>query len=359
MATNNNNNNQPDKKKGFWDDFTWFDRPGKRGFLSSVGRGMSGFAAGWVNPASAYQMWRDEQQDPQKQLTNLLMAKILGGESATTQAPTATGAMPGATNLPTTLPNSQQLRLMYKPTGFAIDPRDEAKLDIWKKGQTKEVDWQAELKKSKMTSTYNLDLVTQHMYDLSDWLVEAYKEGGAGSRWKEIAAELSTEGWLGETAAEHFASSSAIPGKVTEILGKMFPMLTQQIGRPGSVRLLSSVFDRLARTLPKLRTAPLNARNMMAASIESYFRITRALNKVGTLPNTEGMNPQQLESFATKIESMAKNIKLSKEEQKALKLLQSTAMKKIDTYIKGRGKGKEAGRTITLPSGKKITIGAQ
>ena len=50
---------------------------------------------------------------------------------------------------------------------------------------------------------------------------------------------------------DKYPNSAAFPGQKTEVIVRMMPMLTAQGDKPGSVRLVSTVFDKLNLTLPE------------------------------------------------------------------------------------------------------------
>ena len=192
-----------------------------------------------------------------------------------------------------------------------------------------------DISKSKLSNKYNLKLISGNMYDLSNWLVKAYKEGGGGNRLKSMTAGIAREGLLPEKIAERYANSAANYGKRFEIIGKMFPMLTQQLGKAGSVRLIQSVFEKISRTLPDLYTAPKLAVKEMEASVESMYRISRALEQIN-LSKYNLKNKNQQKMFIKDMADLTNQIEITGEEKKVLNGLKAKATEPIRQYVQQR-----------------------
>jgi len=191
---------------------------------------------------------------------------------------------------------------------------------------------QAKIQQSKITSQYNLNLTTEATRDLSDWLVKGYREGGAGTRYGAAATKVAAGGWLPPKAASKFAASGAIVGKRNEVLMKMFPMLTQQIGKEGSVRLIESVISRIGQTLPDTHTPPALARTQLASTIQSLYRISRAIENL----DLSQLNDKNISSFSELITQETMRMPIEQDEQAILDNLTDTALEPLDDYLGNR-----------------------
>jgi hypothetical protein len=191
------------------------------------------------------------------------------------------------------------------------------------------------VEQSKSVSEYNLSLVSENMNDMASVLADAYREGGAGNKLKSSISSAARGGWLPERTAELYPQSAAFPGKKFEIISKAFPMLTQQIGKEGSVRLIESIFSKFGQSLPGTETAPKLAVSEMQATIMSMYRVRRAMENINMdafdLNTDAGKN-----SFANKVVSIANNIEIKGEEKEALDLLTQKALKPLTDYIAER-----------------------
>lgn len=237
----------------------------------------------------------------------------------------------------------------------------------------KKAEFVADLSKSKATNLYNLNLVADSARDLSQWLVEGYKEGGAGNIYKAGLTSVAAKGFLPEDMASKFSKSGSIVGKRTEMLMKMFPLLTQQLGKEGSIRLIESVLARIGQTLPDTFTPPAMAREQMAGTLQSLYRVQRAMETID-LSQVDFSNPNNLDNFSKQVAYQSSRIPIVGEEMEVLKGMINTAVEPLNDYIGGEFNfgGREAvfgerrnvrnfnseadAEAANLPSGTKITI---
>jgi hypothetical protein len=218
-----------------------------------------------------------------------------------------------------------------------------------KRSATKDTDMMSKVNESKLTSRTNLGLVAENLYDLNNLLVEGYKEGGVGNKVRASKTKLAMGGWMPMDMADEYAKSSAIPGKRVEIVSKMMPMLTQQIGKQGSVRLVESIFEKLGQSLPGLETSPKQAKEQSEASLMSMYRVIRSLEKVD-LNNYKLRTEEGKQSFIDDVAEIASNINLSDKEMEEYENLRSVVSKPIDEYINSRSGNKaqtKSGITFT------------
>jgi len=195
-------------------------------------------------------------------------------------------------------------------------------------------------KSAKRMSTQQLELIANSGRLLSQTHVDALREGGMGSLINEYKGKASL--FFGGEQAEQFEATETFPGLKTEIISRLMPTLTQQGDKPGSVRLVQTIFAKLELTLPGSRTPAKNARRMMSATLTNAFNFAKAANRLGlTNESVENMSDDELESFSQRVADVAKSITLSEEEQSSLDSLLSNTLAPYDRYIDERNGGGE------------------
>ena len=187
----------------------------------------------------------------------------------------------------------------------------------------------AKMQQSKISSQHNLELVSGAAKDLSEWLVRAYGEGGAGSVYQAGITALARKGVLPPAIANKFAASGAVVGKRNEMLLKMFPMLTQQLGKEGSIRLIESVLERIGQTLPDTATPPGLAKEQLVGTLQSMYRINRAVNLI----DLEQLSPETMPAFVNLISDAAARIEFDEDEQSGLDKFITNSLKPLDKYL--------------------------
>jgi hypothetical protein len=206
---------------------------------------------------------------------------------------------------------------------------------VAEKEQIASADLRNDALKTEITSDYNLSLVAGAMLPLTQTLVDAYKEGGAGNKFKSIITDLADQGWLGEKAAEKKTASTAYDGKTTEVLLKMMPIMSSQYGKEGSTRILQGVFDRLGRTLPDLGTAPKNAREKLSNTLDTLYGVTRAVSLID-LSKFDVNNEKDINRLADKIATIAREVDITGTEKEAYDGLKNTVLAPLDDFITNR-----------------------
>lgn len=182
----------------------------------------------------------------------------------------------------------------------------------------------------------NLDLTTGAFTEMAATYSDAVREGGMGSKFNQIKADARL--FVGGRQAEDLPNTAAWQGQKTEVIARMMPMLTQQGEKPGSVRLVATVFDKLALTVPSGNTPPKNARTMLEKSIRNMYRFARAAARLGVTNDTvEGLSATARESLSDRIASLANTIELKGEEKAQVINLIDNVLSPIDTLIDERG----------------------
>jgi len=214
---------------------------------------------------------------------------------------------------------------------------------------------QEKLSEGQRMAEGSLGVVTGTINDFSDLLADAYREGSIGDLVKATKTAFSQKiGGPGEPTA-----AAKIPGKKVEIITKMMPLLTQQGDKPGSVRLVSTVFERLSDTAPGAseredirgnQIGPVQARGMLEETIRSMFRFAQAIQSLGLTnekmeqipgdviidPRTGAPRPEkgsELSKVGELISRVADNVVLSEPDQAALDNLIAQTLKPLDELI--------------------------
>lgn len=285
-----------------------------------------------------------------------------------TVAPTVTAPLPTPAEIirPEAPPPEKITRIFQDEKGeYKIKEEKNPAYDIWATGRKKEVvtraEFGAKVQMSKERAVHNLELISNSMFDLATLVTEGYETGGMGDRWRAAISGMAL--WWGGDISEQFAALGALGGKVTEIVGKMMPMMTQQIGKEGSIRLIRSIFERLAKTIPEKRhLAPATARRMMKESILSFYRINRAIQMMEIDGTRQEIQPgesatdydKRVTNLISEINTVADRMEIVGDEKVAFDNLVSTSLRPLDEYIAGRdGKVQEA--PISVGNIKSIT----
>jgi hypothetical protein len=209
---------------------------------------------------------------------------------------------------------------MYDPKAKAKEAKDK-----------KISEFGASLQNASITSDYNLDQVGGVLLDYMDLLTDAHVQGGAGNALKGLGNKLASKGIISGKGAEKYEKSGAITGKKGEMILKMFPMLTQQIGKEGSIRLMTSVLDMIGATIPDEVTPEALIREQGYQTLLSLARISRAVKQM----DVKRLDPDDvvgIRSFAKDLSTSATKLKFSEEEQKALDSYADTVFGKWDNY---------------------------
>ncbi len=180
------------------------------------------------------------------------------------------------------------------------------------------------------------ELIAKAARLISQVNIDAIREGGMGSLVNEFRGKAAL--FFGGEQAEKFSATETFPGLKTEIVARLMPTLTQQGDKPGSVRLVQTIFAKLELTLPGNKTPAKNARKMMSATLTNAFNFARAAHRLGlTNESVENLSDEELESFSQKVSDVARNINLAEVEQNALDLLLNNALAPYDEFILERG----------------------
>lgn len=236
-----------------------------------------------------------------------------------------------------------------RPTGYERNPAIEkqAEADIKSMG---------EKKVAEQMANQSLGMVTGSLQELAKTYADAVKEGGIGGRLAKTKSDAAL--WAGGSVGENFPATSAFPGQKTEVIARMMPILTQQGDKPGSVRLVQTVFDKLEKTLPDETTPPKNARRMMEQTIRNMFRFARASqimsSEMGvTDDNFNQLAPQQQKALSGQLEQVAARVNLSPAEEQTINGIVNEALKPLDS-LTGQQTGNQIPEVGGMFNGEKV-----
>lgn len=189
---------------------------------------------------------------------------------------------------------------------------------------------------SQRMSLTQIDLIANSARLFAQTHADAIREGGLGSLGAEMASNIAF--YFGGEPAEKFEQTEATEGLKTEIISRLMPTLTQQGDKPGSVRLVQTIFAKLEKTLPGKRTPAKNAKNMFSKTLTNAFNFARAAARLGlTNEFIETVPDEELNKFSTQVANIAAGITLTEPEQDALDLLLNTALQPYDELVLERG----------------------
>lgn len=224
------------------------------------------------------------------------------------------------------------------PTGgtlkYGQTPESKYQFDIMKNIKGKNVDMRSKLEMTRLSNTYNLNLVGAAARDASDLLVEAYLEGGAGDRLKSTKTFLAAKGWLGE-AGENYDAAGTYMGKRGELILKMFPMFTQQLGKEGSIRLIVSVLDLIGVTIPDLYTPDKMARRQYEGTLNSLYEVRRALDNIN-LDEYDLTQPGKKKDFRDAVREETSKLQLTSEDSQLRSEFVNQSLVGLDEYLRNK-----------------------
>ena len=321
--------------------------------LSHVAMGIGGGLTGQDYLGTFYK-WKESQEEKEPSAFEKYMDFKLGEEggreptsgvlepSSGEQLSTSIDLDPIAGNAQRAFTNFRrpQLSRDFGTEGKAFagyDPFDvvdyKAGVDIATAGATGKIKEMQKLSSSLKTGEYNFSLVGENIHDLASIYSDALSEGSVGNVYKNKFSDLAMVGTFGSELQTKFNAKPRMVGKITEILTKMMPMFTQQIGKEGSVRLVTTVFDALKKTVSGGQFYASQTRGMMEETIRSMYRVVRALDNLGVNAEVVKGKGAGFENFVLKA---ADNIKIVGKEKEALDKFMNEALSPLDKHIKGK-----------------------
>ncbi len=200
---------------------------------------------------------------------------------------------------------------------------------------------------------------------------EAFKEGGVGSRGRQIVSDVSL--WFGGETGDAFRKTGALPGLKTEIIARMMPILTQQGEKEGSVRLVKSIWEKVSLTLPGKAEGLGTARDQMGTTINNMYGFSKAFFDIGIRAgDIDEMSEPDFQAYLVDLEIAKDRVIESPEETERIKEIQAGALGPIDKLIEqgaqanivfppipglgGRRPKFTLGQIINLPDGRRAEV---
>lgn len=318
-------------------------------------------SAGMSDPTGLVQRMNQIDKDREEEETRKKILDALG-EGGSINLDIGNGvsvSSPVSINKPNITPEANPYGIMpteYTPLQGTLgknlvgqDPVNKAMQDIQTDIAKKEVGQQQDVLGSKLTSDYNMGLVSENIYDYANLLVDAWNEGGTGDIYRSTLSKLVGGGGIPREfeLSNRFPKTSALAGKKFEIIAKAFPMLTQQIGKEGSVRLIESIFNRFGGTVPGTNTPSGNYRDMMEQTMLSMYRTRRAFDTID-MTKYNLKSEAGLEAFANDLYEKASKIKISGKEKDAWENYKKTALEPLDRLNKNKNKSGNIKRILRI-----------
>lgn len=217
----------------------------------------------------------------------------------------------------------------YKPT---LTESGKVKLKQMSDKATADLKASQESETAQRMASQNVATVAGAMRRLSETLRDAIKEGGAGGIVPSTISSVA--GRIGGRVGAQFPASAALPGQVTEVIARMMPLLTQQGDKPGSVRLVSTVFDRLLQTVPNKVSSPEEGLRMMTETIRNMYGYANAIKKMGiTNEQVDNLSDEQLSQLGNAISSYANSIVLTPQEKAEEQELLRVALEPLQSVV--------------------------
>lgn len=228
-------------------------------------------------------------------------------------------------------------------TKFVEDPETVAGQKRIEESNKRQIERQFKKQAGQAQATSSFQIVSKTLQDLGTDLVSSWEEGSGGSLSNSLKTKAVLK--LGRDSKNigldpaKFVAGGKISGKRTEFLTKVMPILTQQGDKQGSVRLITTVFEKLGLTIPDLNTAPEIARGQIEATIQSMFGFVRpylqVLNQAGLNNDIveEELSDEEIDDLANQIIDIAGSIDLTPQEQKQTDDAVATVLRPIDAFL--------------------------
>ena len=224
----------------------------------------------------------------------------------------------------------------------------ELKLESAKKSQEEGI----AIQKGQRMSFNNLEKVAGGIRNGAEVFAQAVRKNQAGNSLAAARTRL-VSGRIGNiplpggttTQREFGDVGSQVEGTINESLFNMIPMLTQQGDKAGSVRLMSTVINRLGLSLPRLETDIVAARGMWDRTLRSFFRFARAAELSGIefdkSLNLKDATDEDMSDWVSKVVRAADRVELSDEEETAISKLVSNTLEPVDQVIDEQTSGED------------------
>jgi ribosome-associated translation inhibitor RaiA len=189
------------------------------------------------------------------------------------------------------------------------------------------------LQEGQRAALRNLSLISGSFKTVADTWVAAYEEGGVGSMARDLKSKIAIR--LGGDIGDQFRQTSTLEGLLTEVVGRMMPMMTQQGDKPGSVRLVATIFEKLRVTAPEGFSGKGSARDRLEKTIINMYKFGRAAHQVG-LNNevVENLDQSTLDKFSDRVANIANSLEITGREKEVLDSLTNKILESFNRIEK-------------------------
>jgi len=318
-----------EKSKGF----IWFDRPeeGRRGFLSGLGGGLSGFAAPFLGDTQwlqrQQQMEAEQQKFTQDQEAKQAFLNALNGGQLNPQSPTNGLNAPMSSS--TINPTAQYIQVpdYNSPVGFRLELNP-----FYKTEQESKIRGEAKSKEATIKASSAFGRVASAVKIFSDYYKGALDEGGVGGLIAHQKGKFIT-GKLGGSLGEQMTATGKLYGQRAELALSMVPILTNQN------RFMTSIMDYINQSLPMGHEGANLAEGKLEQTLLNQFSTTKVLTKLGYNPENpddvskiDNMDDKEASNLAGKVISLSKVYKLTDAEQKEFNEIKKDVLGSLIDY---------------------------
>lgn len=184
-------------------------------------------------------------------------------------------------------------------------------------------------KTAKDIAFNNITKVTGGAAELVTTYADALAEGGMGNLKAAIKTKIAEV--VGGDFAINFDDSLAWEGLKTEVVSAMMPLLTQQGDKPGSVRLVATIFDKLEKTIPTKHTPGFVGRNQIRKTLVNMGRRALAASLLGVTDAV--LTEENKGEWAERIRKTAEQVSFKPEQQRELNRMMRVTMGPLDEYL--------------------------
>ena len=136
-------------------------------------------------------------------------------------------------------------------------------------------------------------------------------------------------------AGNNYDAAGTYMGKRGELILKMFPMFTQQLGKEGSIRLIVSVLDLIGVTIPDLHTPEKMARRQYEGTLNSLYEVRRTLDSIN-LDEYDLTKPGSKKDFQESVREETSKLRLTPEDTELRSAFVSESLSGLDEYLRNK-----------------------
>lgn len=236
---------------------------------------------------------------------------------------------------------------------------NKANIDVWSKMAENLNKNRADADKSVARDAQQLQLLGDSFKDNYSWYKEAKATGLAGNVYKKMMADAIIGGKIDENWAikagvspQGIQNAASFVANRNEIITKMQPILTQQFGERGSIRVMESLLNMAAQEVPGLEAGENVYKGKVKGTLKTLFRFAIAGDKYAERfkkSNLDNASQKDIDNMASRIWSAASSSSVENEKEVFNDLTKYVFGEESTKPSVGKFKFKE-GQTATNPS---------